>query len=147
MKRPTYYSQNIPQRIQRPVFRQNEQQLLFEMTTSKALLFTNLTIKIYTTRIALEYKPFFSSSEHRLTYSAVDVGDIYIKKSRRKSVVGSHRVNSSERLFEIKGLTHDEAEDLKEALDTMLSYRFMNMPIYQSAYQTRFQPGVQSSSR
>jgi len=109
------------------------------MSTSKALLFTNLTIKIFVTRISLEYKPFFSSSEHRLTYSAVDIGDIYINKSRKKSVVGAHRVNSGEKLFEVKGLTHEEAESFKDALDTMLSYRFSNVPFYQPGYATNGQ--------
>jgi hypothetical protein len=140
MKSPIYYFQNINNYP-------NHAQLIFEMTTSKALLFTSLTIKIFVTRISLEYRPFFSSSEHRLTYSAVDVGDIYINKSRRKSIVGAHRVNSSEKLFEVKGLTHEEAESFKDALDTMLSYRFSNAPFYQPSYAANGQLTYRSRVR
>ena len=110
--------------------------LIYKLKTSKAVFFTHLTIKIYLNRVSLEYKPFIGAWEHRETYNAMDIGDIYINKARRRALVGAHRTISSETLFEIKGLLHNEAEDLKDALDELLNYRFNKGTIVHSVGYT-----------
>ena len=129
--------QYIPSQSSAPVsyniqYDQNNSSLIYQLKTSRAVFFTYLTVKVYFNRVSLEYRPFIGSWEHRETYNAMDVGDIYINKGRRRALVGAHRVNSSETLFEIKGLLLTEAEDLKDALDELLNFRFNKGTIVQS---------------
>lgn len=104
---------------------QDPARILFELETNKSVFFTKLTVKVYPNRISLEYRPYIGSGESRETYSAMDIGDIYIKKGRKRGSVGAHRVDGKDILFEIKNLLNSEAEELKDALDLMLSYRYL----------------------
>ncbi len=99
--------------------------VIFELETNRSIFFTKLTIKVYSNRISLEYRPFIGSGENRETYSAMDVGAIYIKKGRKRASVGAHRLDGKEVLFEVKNLENYEAEEFKDALDAMLSYRYL----------------------
>jgi|GEM_PF-4379142 len=111
----------------------NPNSVIFELETSRAIFFTHLTIKVYANRVSLENRPFIGSWEHRETFSAMDVGNIYINKGRRRAVVGAYRANSTESLFEIKGLFHNEAEDLKDALDELIGYRLTNATYFSAS--------------
>jgi len=84
----------------------------------------SMTIKVYLNRVSLEYRSGLGFWEHRETFNAIDIGNIYINKGRRWATVGTQKVNSTEKLFEIKGLRPGQAEELKDALDKVISYRF-----------------------
>lgn len=106
--------------------------VLFKLQTSRAVFFTHLTIKVYSNRVSLEYRPFIGTWEHRETYNAMDIGDIFINKGRKRAIIGAHRVNSIDILFEVRGLLNYEAEDLKDALDELIGYRFSKTTLVQS---------------
>ncbi len=101
--------------------------IVFQLKTSKAIFFTHLTVKVYFNRISLEYRPFVGGWEHTETYSAMDVGHILINKGRKRANIVACRINTTEKLFEIKGLYKREAEDLKDALDEVLTFRYINI--------------------
>ncbi len=54
--------------------------VVYNLETNRAQFFTTLTVKVYPNRISLGYRPFFGGGENRETYSAMDIGYVYIKK-------------------------------------------------------------------
>jgi len=80
-------------------------------------------VKVYATRVSIEKRSKFGMREHRETYPISDFGDIYISKGRSRAVIGVHARNSSDKLFMIERLTHQQAERLKDVLDILLDAR------------------------
>lgn len=104
----------------------NPNQVIYQLETSRSVLFTNLTVKVHMNRVTIEKRPFFGGQEMSKTYSAFDMGEVFVQKNRRRAIVGVHRANSADILFEIPGLTHAEAQGLKNALDEVICYRYVN---------------------
>ncbi|MFQ5493526.1 MAG: hypothetical protein ACE5DX_05200 [Candidatus Dojkabacteria bacterium] len=83
-----------------------------------------ITVKVYGDRLSIETRSTLGLWEHRETYSAVDIANIYINKGRGRAVVGATSNNTSEELFQIQNLRFHEAEELKDALDRLISFRY-----------------------
>lgn len=99
--------------------------LLFRLVTTKSIFFTTLTVDVFANRVSLRAKPFIGSGETIQTYNANDIGNVKINKSRKYATVMVFHKNTCELLFEVKGLKHVEAANLRQALDKMIAFSYM----------------------